>query len=290
MKNDLHIRTNFSASASKEWDYTKVLKKCQEAKLNRISITDFDTCLFHVINKLTDTSALFSGQIISGIECDVCENGLTFELLAYNFDPFKTLVWSYETYGTLEMRQTKIKDILLKTAQEKGIKIDTTTPFNGKVDFGHKYVYENMKSCPENEIFFTKYNISNLTDFYNLSTKQKDFPLYVNMNEVFPTVKKVVDFIHSTGGFTVLAQPCKSKNKDNIKFLLEISKKYGVDGIEVYHPTHSKEDIKFLLDYCHKNNLIITGGSNFNGKPENMDVGIANIDKDENEILQGLNL
>ena len=149
---------------------------------------------------------------------------------------------------------------------------------------------EGMKEDKASWVSFFQWLKGRGLDGVKLIVRDKYLGMLEAVNEVFPTVKKVVDFIHSTGGFTVLAQPCKSKNKDNIKFLLEISKKYGVDGIEVYHPTHSKEDIKFLLDYCHKNNLIITGGSNFNGKPENMDVGIANIDKDENEILQGLNL
>ena len=104
MKNDLHVRTNFSASASREWNWERVLKKCQDEGIKRLSITDFDTCLFHVINKIFDTSSIFSGEIITGMECDVCEDGLTFELLAYNFEPIKTFNWSYKTYGTLETR------------------------------------------------------------------------------------------------------------------------------------------------------------------------------------------
>ena len=55
-------------------------------------------------------------------------------------------------------------------------------------------------------------------------------------------------------------------------------------------PSHSKEDIKFLLNYCKQHNLIVTGGSNFNGKPENNEVGIKNIDNAEKEILKGVKL
>ena len=290
MKNDLHIRTNFSASAEKDWNWEKVLKKCQAAGLERISITDFDTCIFHVISKIVDTSPFFKGQIIPGMECDVCENGLTFELLAYNFDPIKTLNWSYKTYGTLEMRQTKIKDLLIETATKKGYKVDTKKPFNGKVDFGHKYVYENMLKYKKNQLLFKKFGIENYGDFYNISTKQKNFPLFVSTGKVFPKVKKVVDFIHSVGGFVVLAQPYKRKNSLNIDFLLNSIKKFNIDGIEVYHPAHSKENIKFLLQYCKQNKLIVTGGSNFNGKPGTSIVGIENIDKDEKEILRSVRL
>ena len=130
MKNDLHIRTNFSASAARDLNWEKVLQMCEKANIQRISITDFDTCVFHVINKIFDTSSLFSGKIITGMECDVCERGVTFELLAYNFEPFKTLDWSYRTYGTLEDRQTKIKDILLEQAQRHNINATSKKKFN----------------------------------------------------------------------------------------------------------------------------------------------------------------
>lgn len=290
MKNDLHVRTNFSASACKDCTWESVLKKCQDAKIQRLSITDFDTCLFHVINKIVDTSHIFNGKIITGMECDVCENGITFELLAYNFEPFKTLSWSYETYGTLEDRQTKIKDLLIEKLNQHKIKYDSKRKYNGKVDFAHKYIYECMLKYKENNKFFEEYNIKDLNDFYKISTKHKDFPLYVNMNKVFPSVKKVVNFIHSVGGFVVLAQPCKSGNKDNLEFLLNTTLKNNVDGIEVYHPSHSKNDIKFLLNYCKQHDLIVTGGSNYNGKDENNELGIKNIDKKEKEILKDIKI
>lgn len=225
MKNDLHVRTNFSASADKNCNWERVLAKCEEAGIKRLSITDFDTCIFHVIDKIVDTSKYFSGKIVPGMECDVCEDGLTFELLAYNFEPMKTLKWSYNTYGTLEARQTKIKDLLLEKAKKNNLKVNSKAKFNGKVDFAHVYVYENMACYKENEALFKKYNINNSGDFYNISTKDKSFPLFVSMSKIFPKVKKVADFIHSAGGFVVLAQPFKRGNGLNIDFLLNIVKK-----------------------------------------------------------------
>ena len=281
MNNDLHIRTNFSASADKSLDFQKVLKMCEEKKLDRISITDFDTCIFHVINKIVDTSNLYSGEIITGMECDVCEKGVTFELLAYNFDPIKTLVWSYKTYGSLNDRQTKIKNVLVKLVEEKKLKFDKNIPFNGKVDFAHKYIFENMQKFKENNEFFKKYEINNLTDFYNASTKQKDFPLYLDMSKIWPSTKKVVDFIHSAGGVVVLAQPLKNKNRENIKFLLDNVLKNDIDGIEVYHPEHTKDDIKFLLQFAKEHNLVVTGGSNFNGKAPTNELGIKDLKNQE---------
>lgn len=70
-------------------------------------------------------------------------------------------------------------------ARKQQIKVDSKQKFNGKVDFAHKYIYECMLKYKENKVFFEKYKIENLSDFYKLSTKQKDFPLYVNMKKSF---------------------------------------------------------------------------------------------------------
>ena len=80
----------------------------------------------------------------------------------------------------MEDRQTKIKDLLLEMARKQQIKVDSKQKFNGKVDFAHKYIYECMLKYKENKVFFEKYK-----NFYKLSTKQKDYPLYVNMKKSF---------------------------------------------------------------------------------------------------------
>lgn len=286
MKNDLHIRTNFSASANPNASWESVLTKAQEAGLDRISITDFDSCVFHLVRKIVDTKKYFKGEILNGMECDVCENGKTFELLAYNFDPVKTFDWALKVYGTLETRQTKIKDILVALAKEKGFKLDEKMPFNGKTDFGHKYVYENLLKYKSNEKLFKDFNINNLSDFYRLSTTTKNFPLYVNMNKIWPSVKKVVNFIHSVGGIVVLAHPFKHRNKIDIDTLLNYVLKFDLDGVEVYHPTHTEKEIKQLLNFCLNHHLVVTGGSNFNGTENNNTMGIQNIDKAEKYILK----
>ena len=286
MKNDLHVRTNFSASAERNCDYISVLQKLQKAGIKRAAITDFDTCIFHAIAKITDLSQYYKGQMVTGMECDVCYEGKVFELLAYNFDVMKTLQWSYNTYGSLEDRQTKIKDLLIEKIRKTNLKFNYKSQFCGKTDFAHKYVYENLKKYKVNEKFFEENKIKNLSDFYILSTSNKNFTLYVNLNKVFPTVKKVVDFIHSAGGVVVLSQPFRHEDKFGIDKLLQIAKDNKVDGIEVYHPAHNKQQIAYLLDYAQKNRLIITGGSNFNGKPGHQTVGIQNIDKTEKNIYQ----
>ena len=89
MKYDLHMLSNFSACANPNNDYKTLLTKCEENGLDVISITDHNAYPFHLINMYQDVSPYFSGKIITGMECDVNESGMGFEVLAYNFDPVK---------------------------------------------------------------------------------------------------------------------------------------------------------------------------------------------------------
>ncbi|MDA8227515.1 MAG: PHP domain-containing protein [Desulfitobacterium hafniense] len=67
--------------------------------------------------------------------------------------------------------------------------------------------------------------------------------------------------VREAGGVAVLAHPGQLNNYDAIDEWAEL----GLEGIEVFHPSHSKEDILTSLQYAQKHNLIITGGSDFHG-------------------------
>lgn len=76
-----------------------------------------------------------------------------------------------------------------------------------------------------------------------------------------PDVKDVIDEIHNAGGIAVLAHPSLYDNFDEIDKYIEM----GLDGIEVWHPEASDEDIEKLSTICKKNKILMTGGSDFHG-------------------------
>lgn len=280
MNFDLHVHTNFSACASKENTWEELLKKAEEQKIELLSVTDHNSCLFHVIRMFLNVNSLFSGKIITGMECDVVENGVAFELLAYNFDAMNAFNWAFKTYGTLETRQNFIKSKLITKIKRLGIVFDFNKEFNGKVEYAHNFVYENLMSFKENKGFFNQYRITSSSEFYRASTGDKNFPLYVDLNELWPNVKRVVKAIHKAGGIVVLAHPFNYNENIDVKKLLNIVLKAKLDGVEVYHPSCDENQIKLLLDFAQKHNLIITGGSDYHGNVKHNEIGINNTIKD----------
>jgi hypothetical protein len=55
----------------------------------------------------------------------------------------------------------------------------------------------------------------------------------------------------------------RSSGDNNI--ILQTAIDSGIEGLEVYHPKHNQSMENRLLDFCSKNNIIITGGTDFHG-------------------------
>jgi predicted metal-dependent phosphoesterase TrpH len=77
-------------------------------------------------------------------------------------------------------------------------------------------------------------------------------------------VDEVIAIAHSLGALAVLAHPGRSKgiyavpaSADDIAALSAL----GLDGIEVYYPSHSAETRAFLLEQAQLHGLLVSGGN-----------------------------
>ena len=79
--------------------------------------------------------------------------------------------------------------------------------------------------------------------------------------------KEAIEIIHNAGGVSVLAHPgiLKDSKKFTVEKLVKDLKKLGLNGIEAYYTSHSHEQTTTFIDLAKKQNLIITGGSDFHG-------------------------
>lgn len=77
----------------------------------------------------------------------------------------------------------------------------------------------------------------------------------------YPEVSEVIEEIHNAGGIAILAHPNHYDNAPELDKYVEL----GLDGVEVWCPTATDEQIEELSKYCKKNKLLMTGGSDFHG-------------------------
>lgn len=77
---------------------------------------------------------------------------------------------------------------------------------------------------------------------------------------------ETIDMIHRAGGLAVLAHPGQLDPEMRIQSLLirELTLR-GLDGLELYYPSHTRKTKKRLKAIAAEHNLLVTGGSDFHG-------------------------
>ena len=111
--------------------------------------------------------------------------------------------------------------------------------------------------------------------FQKGSTSESEGIAYIPLDYIDARV--AIPAIRAAGGIAVLAHPGQLSNFDAIDEWVEL----GLEGIEVFHPSHNEDDRQMSLRYAQKHNLITTGGSDFHGfygdKP--VEMGCLNLDE-----------
>ena len=259
---DLHMCSDMSSSG--KYSMTEVLTRAETAGVKVLSITDHNTALSNLLMDNMDVTKFFSGKIITGIEIDACYKGLTFEVMAYGFNPYKVQEWAYDRFGNVEFRQKLIMKKLQEKCKKCGFTFDEDYEWDVRTEFAHHNMYHNLMQYPDNEDRFN-YTITDESDFYRNTTSNPDFNLSIDMSFLWPKIREVVDVIHSAHGKVFLARPCAYRQEIDVDTLLDIARKNKVDGIEVFVPTHTREHIEKLITYAKKHKMLVSGGSMYTG-------------------------
>ena len=107
----------------------------------------------------------------------------------------------------------------------------------------------------------------------------KDYPSAVARK--FTKPKDAIEGIIKAGGVPVLAHPIIYRLPiPELEALVDTLKGYGLRGIETIYSSHSKQDEDYVRGLAKRKGLLITGGSDFHGKPKpaiSMGVGRGNL-------------
>ena len=82
----------------------------------------------------------------------------------------------------------------------------------------------------------------------------------------FPTVEDAIRLIHGAGGVAIWAHPYWDVDADPAVIdSLERFRDWGMDGVEAFYITHTREQTVLLDDYATQHGLLTTGSSDFHG-------------------------
>ena len=246
---DLHIHSTFSDGLLKP---AEVVDLAESQGLKAIAITDHDTAAG------TD-EAMQRGnekkiEVLAGIEISSWHGDTSMHILGYSFKH--------------EDKKFNSRLQLLQDGREsRNIRIiENLNKLGIKVDLGELLHYSEYGQTGRPHIARL------LVDKGVTKTIDLAFKYYLRRGAAAYAERfrfsalDAIAMIREAGGIAVLAHPSSlDPTLRSIPLLLKNLRKMGLEGVEVYYPSHSPKAVKALLQMADEMGLLITGGSDFHG-------------------------
>lgn len=246
---DLHIHSNFSDGT---FSPKEIVKMAKARGLSAISITDHDTA--EGIDEALMAGREYGVKVIPGVELSIAHKGLNVHLLGYYFDHHDQVLLD------------KIK-VVQKSRKDRNYKIiKKLNELNIKVSYGEvkAMTLTGQIGRPHIAKLLMKKGYVRSLDEAFAKYLGKGAKAY--MKRFLYGSTEAIDIIHKSGGLAVLAHPVQvdptyQQLPDVVKELTQA----GLDGVEVYYPSHARKAKKMLNKLASQFDLIVTGGSDYHG-------------------------
>ena len=252
---DLHIH---STASDGSFSPSEILNLSLDAGIKAIALTDHDS--IDGVREVMKIGVPWPLEFITGVEIS-CEppkdfpDNSSLHILGYGFD-----LENDDMNSILEKLQQARADrnpLIIQKLNDIGfdISIEEAEETSGDGQTGRPHIAQVMVERNFVASFgeaFDKY----------LGKGKKAY-----IDKFRTTCKDAIELIHNAGGVSVLAHPgiLKDSKKFSVETLVKDLKKFGLNGIEAYYTSHTHKQTTFFIDLAKKQNLIITGGSDFHG-------------------------
>lgn len=285
-KIDLHIYSSFSHDG--EFEVEDIFKLAKRIGLETISIADHNSVKGNIIAQRL--VPLYGINYVPGINIDCEFDGYHVRLLGYFIDS------NDSRYSQIEYENlAKEKAISLRRVQLfeefTGLDVDQ----DGLLQH-NRFQIISPEMIARNILNNSSYQKEKLLEQYFKGKKSAepvknfvadffapDKPAYVPI--IQPKLEDMIPLVHATGGVAVLAHPMKSLRDDPEE--IEKIIRLGIEGMEVFTPYHSLNDIKYLIELAKKYKLSVTSGSEFHGaQKKEFNIGNTNCPKEAGLLVQ----
>ena len=248
---NLHNHTTHSDGV---YDIEQIVSIIKSEGYGAAAITDHDTVTGNsemlAVCKREGLDALFGCEFMANSE----KNGLHYHLTAFNFDITGEKMKEYLRRCSLTM--TEKTRIIFERGKAHGLlpaELDweyIVKDNQGITWLCNDHVFRTMKKLGYYE---DKDYPSFFEDIFGVHGKGIA-PLYEKLS-----LEKIIPLIKEAGGIVCVAHP--HKQLETIPYLIEL----GIDGMEVWHPDLTPEEIPEALKIARDNNLFISGGPDHSG-------------------------
>jgi len=249
MSIDLHTHSNYSDGTLTP---TELVTLAREKKISALALTDHDTMAG--VEEAVSAGEMMGVEIIPGIEISVLHDKVEYHILGYWADsrnsPFA------EALAILQGARAERNSRILQKLNELGI--PATSEELERVS------EQGQTGRPHIAKLLVRYGVvKTITQAFDQFLK-KGAVAYVSRFAY--SAIEAVSLIRQAGGLAVLAHPTQNDPElTRLPLVLAGLVPVGLDGLEVYYPTHSHKIKKKLRVFAEQNNLLLTGGSDYHG-------------------------
>ena len=242
-KTDLHTHTIHS-----DGYYTpeKLIKKVQTHGIDIISITDHDST--NGIEEAAVYAEKYGIEIIPGVEISTDIRDTEVHILGYFIDPKNNELEHYLNFFREERHKRAIRIVKKLNILGLTISMEDVLALTKNSAIGRPHIAQALLAKGQVKSFFEA--------FYKYLGNHA--PAYERKVHLSP--QSAFKIISDAGGLSFIAHP-GNMPEILIKELIDA----GVDGIEVIHPSHSPEQVKFYRGIVNEYFLLESGGSDFHG-------------------------
>jgi hypothetical protein len=262
---DLQVHSTYSDGSLKPSELFRMAKK---SGVKILVVCDHDSAggMFDV----EKAARQYGFPFISGIEVTVTFKGEELHLLGYGFN-YKHQAIKKAGQFYVNSRFNRIKKMITNLnrlgyavtfaqVRKRAEKIIGRPHLADEVIFNKKNkiaLIKNFGFVPDRSQFIAKYLIKGASAY----AEKKNL-----------TAKDAIKLIHDAGGYAFISHPLGRRYSPDLslwpvkgtwKSNLMALKNLGLDGIEAYASDHYAQDIYNLLKFAKRNNLEVSGGSDF---------------------------
>ncbi len=242
-KVDLHTHTSYSDGF---YSPNELILKAKNSGIDIISITDHDNVAG--ILEAIEIGKKFGIEVIPGLEISSDIKDREIHILAYFFEPENPELERYLAF----FREERLKRAIRIVNKLKSI------GFNIKI--------EDVLERSQNSAVGRPHIAQTLLDMGLISSYYEAFNKYIGNGcpayekKVHLSPQSAFKIINDASGLSFIAHP-GYMTESLLKELITA----GVDGIEVIHPSHTPQQIKFYRGIVNEYFLLESGGSDFHG-------------------------
>ncbi len=250
---DLHMHTTYSDG---RWPAQQLIDYLVAEKFDMVAVTDHDR-----VDKVAEIQQLAAEKnlpVISGVEMSTEWNNKMAHMLCYGFDPAENyLVPLTEKIVRLQLENThEVNAELRRKGYDFPRQEEVLAENGGKLrrPADNALLLQEHKHAPDR---YTAMRMIHEAGFRSIKADMAE----------------AVDAAHRSGAVCLIAHPGRREGGFtyyDIPLLNQLRTEIPIDGIEVYHPYHSKEIIEAYEEYVRKHDLLYSTGSDSHCIPGRM--------------------